>query len=380
MAASSPKPPLFLFQVLEDEYAALHGEQPPDLDWQFRASHIIFPESLIKRLDLTSIDEAAPKDQTTTRKPRPQKPTADPDEVAKNALLTYMHDELVRKNFRSNKTGAELAAEALNTFLADPNLFAEERFSNYWLNSATRGLRELHTSTTIIPGASGGPLTGADLEHFNRLLLEDAFPHTLKKIHRIRLDAIYRRIHEKQPTALCFSGGGIRSGTFALGILQGLARHKLLNKFHYLSTVSGGGYIGSWLAAWIHRHPGGLSGVTTDLANQTPPSKVDPDPDPIRFLRRYSSFITPKVGLLSADTWTFVAIYLRNLLLNWMVFIPLLLSILALPRFIVSITTTSYPAWPWRRLSNALGVNVYSRHFFLAAGFITVVWALAYIM
>ena len=52
MAASSPKPPLFLFQVLEDEYAALHGEQPPDLDWQFRANHIIYAESLITRLDL----------------------------------------------------------------------------------------------------------------------------------------------------------------------------------------------------------------------------------------------------------------------------------------------------------------------------------------
>jgi len=26
---------------------------------------------------------------------------------------------------------------------------------------------------------------------------------------------------------------------------------KLLSKFDYLSTVSGGGYIGSWLMAWI---------------------------------------------------------------------------------------------------------------------------------
>lgn len=378
MATSSPKPPLFLFQVLEDEYAALHGEQPPDLDWQFRASHIIFADSLIKRLDLTAINTAAP----ATEKTKPQiKATADPDEVAKNALIKYLHDELVRKKFTSNATGAELVAEALNTFLSDPNLFAEERFSNYWLNDATRGLRELHTSSsTIVSGAlgySGGPLTGQDLEHFNRLLLEDAFPRSLQKIHRIRLDAIYKCIHEKQPTALCFSGGGIRSGTFALGILQGLARHKLLNKFHYLSTVSGGGYMGSWLAAWIHRHPQGLSGVTTDLANQTPSSKVDPDPDPIRFLRRYSSFITPKVGLLSADTWTFVAIYLRNLLLNWMVFIPLLLSVLTLPRFIVSITTTTHTPKAWFTFGD---VHIYSRHFFLAAGFITVVWALAYIM
>lgn len=386
MAASSPKPPLFLFQVLEDEYAALHGEQPPDLDWKFRASHIIYPQSLIARLDLTSqpaqTDEVTPK---KTKPPRPRiKAIADPDEVAKNALLKYLRDELARKKFESNATGAELVAEALNTFLSDPNLFAEERFSNYWLNSATRGMRQLHTSSTLMSGALGlsaGPLTGHDLEHFNRLLLEDAFPRSLKKIHTIRLNAIYQAIHKKRQAALCFSGGGIRSGTFALGLLQGLARHKLLNKFHYLSTVSGGGYIGSWLAAWIHRHPSGLSGVTTDLANQSPRTKVDPDPDPIRFLRRYSSFITPKAGLLSADSWTFMAIYLRNLLLNWMVFIPLLLSVLTLPRFIVSITTTTRTPRPWTTLNTPLGpLEIFSRHFFLAAGFTLLVWALAYIM
>ncbi|MDQ3257636.1 MAG: patatin-like phospholipase family protein, partial [Acidobacteriota bacterium] len=54
-------------------------------------------------------------------------------------------------------------------------------------------------------------------------------------------------------SALCLSGGGIRSATFNLGILQGLARHGLLEKFDYLSTVSGGGFIGSWLTAWMHR-------------------------------------------------------------------------------------------------------------------------------
>ena len=52
---------------------------------------------------------------------------------------------------------------------------------------------------------------------------------------------------------LAFSGGGIRSATFNLGILQGLASFQLLGTFDYLSTVSGGGYIGAWLSAWIHR-------------------------------------------------------------------------------------------------------------------------------
>jgi predicted acylesterase/phospholipase RssA len=54
-------------------------------------------------------------------------------------------------------------------------------------------------------------------------------------------------------SALCLSGGGIRSATFALGVMQGLARFDLLRHFHYLSSVSGGGYIASWLSAWRHR-------------------------------------------------------------------------------------------------------------------------------
>src|SRR5216117_690155 len=64
--------------------------------------------------------------------------------------------------------------------------------------------------------------------------------------------AAIRGLKEKR-TALCLSGGGVRSATFNLGILQGLARSRLLDKFDYLSTVSGGGFIGSWLTAWIYR-------------------------------------------------------------------------------------------------------------------------------
>ncbi|MGZ8097299.1 MAG: patatin-like phospholipase family protein, partial [Methylosarcina sp.] len=45
------------------------------------------------------------------------------------------------------------------------------------------------------------------------------------------------------------SGGGIRSATFGLGVLEGLKHFGLLRKIDYLSTVSGGGYIGAWLSA-----------------------------------------------------------------------------------------------------------------------------------
>ncbi len=62
---------------------------------------------------------------------------------------------------------------------------------------------------------------------------------------------------DTQPqSALCISGGGIRSATFALGVIQSLADHGLLDHFEYLSTVSGGGYIGSWLTSWIKRQGG----------------------------------------------------------------------------------------------------------------------------
>ena len=52
---------------------------------------------------------------------------------------------------------------------------------------------------------------------------------------------------------LCLSGGGIRSATFGLGVLQALAKNDLLARFDYLSTVSGGGYIGTCLTSLLSR-------------------------------------------------------------------------------------------------------------------------------
>jgi predicted acylesterase/phospholipase RssA len=48
---------------------------------------------------------------------------------------------------------------------------------------------------------------------------------------------------------LAQSGGGIRSSAFCLGVLQALNHHGLIERIDYLSTVSGGGYIGSSLSA-----------------------------------------------------------------------------------------------------------------------------------
>src|ERR1051325_3016648 len=52
---------------------------------------------------------------------------------------------------------------------------------------------------------------------------------------------------------LAFSGGGIRSATFNLGVLKALQDLHVLKRVDYLSTVSGGGYIGAWWTAWRAR-------------------------------------------------------------------------------------------------------------------------------
>jgi hypothetical protein len=181
------------------------------------------------------------------------------------------------------------------------------------------------------------------------------------------LPALRREFHRKNLLALCLSGGGIRSATFALGLMQGLARKKRLDLFHYLSTVSGGGYIGSWLSAWIHRN--GREEVFRQLENTEKPSPIDVEPEPIGHLRSYSNYLSPKLGFLSADTWTLVSIYFRNLLLNWAVIIPLLLTVLLIPRLGVALV----------QLHVKGGLNDVLLYGSFITGFLAGVWALTYV-
>jgi hypothetical protein len=127
-------------------------------------------------------------------------------------------------------------------------------------------------------------------------------------------------------TALCLSGGGIRSASFCLGVVQGLARRGLLSKFDYLSTVSGGGYLGGLLAAWIYRAPGGAGEVEAALR-----ASGQREGEVLETLRRYIRYLAPKQGFFSVDTWTLVATYVRNLTLNALIWLPALSLVLLAP-------------------------------------------------
>jgi hypothetical protein len=56
------------------------------------------------------------------------------------------------------------------------------------------------------------------------------------------------------------------------------------------------------------------------------------EPPQIRGIRADSTYLTPTLGLLSADTWTLVALYIGNLLLNWLLFVPFFMGVLFFPR------------------------------------------------
>lgn len=155
-----------------------------------------------------------------------------------------------------------------------------------------------------------------------------------------KLKRLFAAIHAlPQPrSALCISGGGIRSATFALGVIQRLAAVGVLPKFDFVSTVSGGGYIGSWLSSYARRNADGMTGVASELTgNSATTNPLEPEVKPLMWLRKFSNYLTPRLGLTSGDTWAFAGSYIRNTLLVWLMLMPLLIATLAVPRLSIAL-------------------------------------------
>lgn len=158
-------------------------------------------------------------------------------------------------------------------------------------------------------------------------------------VERARRQRVYECARQLNLSALCLSGGGIRSASVSLGVIQALVDKGLLRQFNYLSTVSGGGYIGCWLSAWLKRAGPGKS---SEVIDQLREKRSDPDnePAPIRHLRDYSNYLTPKLGMFSADTWTAFAIVMRNILVNWLILMPALALLVILMKLMTLVLST----------------------------------------
>lgn len=154
---------------------------------------------------------------------------------------------------------------------------------------------------------------------------------------------------DRKLSAVAISGGGIRSATFALGVLQGLVEKGLLQKADYLSTVSGGGYIGSWLQALLYRQ---------NSFDQLNPRKVPGPPatDPVTFLRKYSNYLAPRLGF-TPDSLMIPVIWLRNTILNQAIIICAFMAVVVLacwPGFLLQHQVAAGKLWlSWLELGLA---------------------------
>ena len=180
---------------------------------------------------------------------------------------------------------------------------------------------------------------------------------------------------------LAFSGGGIRSATFCLGVLQKLAEQRLLDSFDYLSTVSGGGYIGSWFSSLVHRKPWIQQAKATQSTTPSARARlmqmfkgqtsrpqaapVDPasgvlqlernwhaahetgcEPEVVAWLRRYSNYLSPKMGF-SGDFVATIAFWMRNTMLNQLLLVLFFFLIILLPQWtFLLLTQPAYPMSP----------------------------------
>ncbi len=130
---------------------------------------------------------------------------------------------------------------------------------DWWFNPNPVQLLELQRRCAPLPKANlGAPLVAGIGDQVRFAHLEDDKRRELwGSINEAERREIWRRrgMDTTAPvvnaTALAFSGGGIRSATFCLGITQVLARRGLLKEFDYLSTVSGGGYFGAFLSTYL---------------------------------------------------------------------------------------------------------------------------------
>lgn len=201
---------------------------------------------------------------------------------------------------------------------------------------------------------------------------------------------------------LALSGGGIRAATFALGLLQGLRRQNLLGIFDYISTVSGGGYLGGWWSAWLRRNPdeqrGGhdifppperIMSASDVLYNGQADTHVkvkkrrinrevaedllSAGNDPVHHLRLFANYLTPRKGALSSDTWRAAAVITRDLILTWVILLPLLIATILVGKiyFIVQ-----HEAWDPNSASAFFFFNQLAPSHVLLARLLLIAWPL----
>ena len=124
-------------------------------------------------------------------------------------------------------------------------------------------------------------------------------------------------------SGLAFSGGGIRSAAFGMGILQAIHGAKLLKKIDYLSTVSGGGYLGASLTWFLNGKDAEDQYYNTSTNFPFPNDSKASDNTPLQFIQQHCKYPTPEVHGL--DFISFIGIIIRGMITSLFVYSGLLI-------------------------------------------------------
>lgn len=140
---------------------------------------------------------------------------------------------------------------------------------------------------------------------------------------------------EQGLTGLALSGGGIRSATFCLGALQVFESKKLMPHVDYLSTVSGGGFIGAAYSAWRYRQAMNKTqaAASRNASTQSCPATLKQPPanwnDLLLHLRKFAHYLSPRLGIVSSEPWRIVGAFVRNLVIHWLVMVSAVFALFA---------------------------------------------------
>lgn len=166
-----------------------------------------------------------------------------------------------------------------------------------------------------------------------------------EEVRQLRTDSL-QSCQMLDVTGLALSGGGIRSSALCLGVLQALNHHNLFRRIDYLSTVSGGGYIGTSLSATMTVAGRFVFGETPSGGTATA-NEISDTPS-VGHIRNYSNYLIP-AGV--RDLLTGIAIVVRGLIANIGLTLPAVLLLGA-------ITIWSTPLRSCLTVANFLGIDL----------------------
>ena len=175
-------------------------------------------------------------------------------------------------------------------------------------------------------------------------------PDTVIEMERIRL----KLNNNEKVSGLAISGGGIRSSSFGLGVMQALVANNQLSKIDYMSTVSGGGYLGSALT-WALKQGGQNAGTTPEnfpLGKRgkhrdkdtvlTENAVNDDDNKLLDFIRLHGSYLAPTESL---DMVSFVAVIIRSIVMSLFAYFSFLTVAMTTSLWLLYKLTNA--AWPY---------------------------------